>query len=167
MDRAKRKCLNNWIVTIESREDRHKQIIQSTVVERAYQIFEERGCKHGFDLQDAYDRPWRASTEGEAYCERLVRSIRRECLDFMILLGQLRRILAEWLTQDKGRYHSSLGPGIPEPAAVFLPLQGHDRHSFVQDCGVVVHAALGSLHHEYRGEGSPREGQEALRDTVH
>jgi predicted transcriptional regulator len=35
MDRAKRKCLNKWIVTIESREDRHKQIIQSTVAKRA------------------------------------------------------------------------------------------------------------------------------------
>ena len=52
MDRAKRKCLSNWMVTIDSREDRHKQIIQSTVVKRAYQIFETRGCKHRFDLQD-------------------------------------------------------------------------------------------------------------------
>jgi Protein of unknown function (DUF2934) len=52
MDRAARKCLNNWIITIESSEDRHKQIIQSTVAKRAYQMFEKRGCKHGFDLQD-------------------------------------------------------------------------------------------------------------------
>jgi hypothetical protein len=37
---------------IESSEDRHKQIIQSTVAKRAYQIFEKRGCKHGFDLED-------------------------------------------------------------------------------------------------------------------
>ena len=52
MDRAVRKRLNNWVVTIESSEDRHKQIIQSTVAKRAYQIFEKRGCKHGFDLED-------------------------------------------------------------------------------------------------------------------
>jgi hypothetical protein len=52
MDRAARKCLNNWIITIESSEDRHKQIIQSTVAKRAYQMFEKRGRKHGFDLQD-------------------------------------------------------------------------------------------------------------------
>jgi Protein of unknown function (DUF2934) len=52
MDRAVRKRLNNWVITIESSEDRHKQIIQSTVAKRAYQIFEKRGCKHGFDLED-------------------------------------------------------------------------------------------------------------------
>ncbi len=52
MDRAVGKRINNWVITIESSEDRHKQIIQSTVAERAYQIFEKRGCKHGFDLED-------------------------------------------------------------------------------------------------------------------
>ena len=52
MDRAVRKRLNNWAITIESSEERHKQIIQSTVARRAYQIFEKRGCKHGFDLED-------------------------------------------------------------------------------------------------------------------
>ena len=37
--------------------------------------------------------------EANAYCERLVGTIRRECLDFMIPLGEkhLRRILAEWV----------------------------------------------------------------------
>jgi hypothetical protein len=46
----------------------------------------------------------------------------------------------------------SLGPGIPEPAAVFAPLQGQDRHSFAQDCKVVARAVLGGLHHEYGWE---------------
>ena len=38
--------------------------------------------------------------KANAYCERLVGSVRRECLDFMIPLGEkhLRRILAEWVT---------------------------------------------------------------------
>jgi len=52
MDRHAQKRLNNWVITIESSEDRHQQIIQSTVAKRAYQIFEKRGCKHGFDLED-------------------------------------------------------------------------------------------------------------------
>jgi len=52
MDRAVQKRLNNYFITIESSEDRHKQIIRSTVAKRAYQIFEKRGCKHGFDLED-------------------------------------------------------------------------------------------------------------------
>ena len=93
--------------------------------------------------------------KANAYCERLVGTIRRECLDFMIPLGEkhLRRILAEWVTHyNRGRPHFSLGPGIPEPAEVFLPLQGHDRHTFAQDCRVAARAVLGGLHHEYRWE---------------
>jgi putative transposase len=38
--------------------------------------------------------------KANAHCERLMGSIRRECLDFMIPVGEkhLRRILAEWVT---------------------------------------------------------------------
>jgi putative transposase len=93
--------------------------------------------------------------KANAYCERLVGTIRRECLDFMIPLGEkhLRRILAEWVTHyNQGRPHLSLGPGIPEPAAVFVPLQGQYRPSFAQDCKVVARAVLGGLHHEYGWE---------------
>jgi Protein of unknown function (DUF2934) len=52
MDRAARKHLTNCVITIENNEDRHREIIQSAVAKRAYQIFETRGCKHGFDLED-------------------------------------------------------------------------------------------------------------------
>ena len=69
-------------------------------------------------------------------------SVRRECLDFMIPLGEkkhLRRILSEWVTHyNQGRPHLSLEPGIPESTAVFPPLQGHDKHFFLQDCKVVA-----------------------------
>jgi putative transposase len=93
--------------------------------------------------------------KANAYCERLVGSMRRECLDFMIPLGEkhLRRILGEGVTHyNQGRPHSSLGPGIPEPAAVFQLLQGNGRHSLAQDCKVVARVVLGGLHHEYRWE---------------
>ena len=63
MDRSAQKRLNSRVITIESSEDRHKQIIQSTVAKRAYQIFEKRGCKHGFDLED-----W-MSAEKELLCD--------------------------------------------------------------------------------------------------
>jgi hypothetical protein len=52
MDRAARKRLTNCVITIENNEARHREIIQSAVAKRAYQIFETRGCKHGFDLED-------------------------------------------------------------------------------------------------------------------
>jgi putative transposase len=56
--------------------------------------------------------------KANAYCERLVGTIRRECLDFLIPLSEvhLKRILREYVRHyNRGRPHSSLGPGIPEP----------------------------------------------------
>jgi hypothetical protein len=52
MDSSAQNRINNWVITIESSEDRHEQIIQSTVARRAYQIFEKRGRGHGLDLED-------------------------------------------------------------------------------------------------------------------
>ena len=62
--------------------------------------------------------PFRAP-QANAFCERLVGSIRRECLDFLIPLNErhLRGILTDWVAHyNKGRPHSALGPGIPEPS---------------------------------------------------
>ena len=52
MVRHSGKCRNNWLITVESRKEQHQKIIQSTVAQRAHQLFEQRGCKHGFDLDD-------------------------------------------------------------------------------------------------------------------
>ena len=52
MDRLIRNCPNNLLIIVESSRDPHKEIIQSTVAKRVYEIFEKRGCKHGFDLED-------------------------------------------------------------------------------------------------------------------
>jgi putative transposase len=93
--------------------------------------------------------------QANAYCERLVGTIRRECLDFMIPLSekQLRTILAEWVTHyNRGRPHLSLGPGIPEPAEILLPPQPQGRHFSAKDCKIAARAVLGGLHHEYRWE---------------
>ena len=48
-----------------------------------------------------------------AFCERLIGTIRRECLDWVIPLNErhLRQILTEWIAHDhRGRPHTSLGP---------------------------------------------------------
>jgi hypothetical protein len=42
----------NWVITVESSREQHQEIIRSTVARRAYEIFERRGCEHGFDLDD-------------------------------------------------------------------------------------------------------------------
>jgi putative transposase len=89
-----------------------------------------------------------------AVCERLVGTIRRECLDFLIPFGDchLRRILLEWVTHyNNGRPHKSLGPGIPEPISGAIHLAPH-RHRLPSHCIVRVQAVLGGLHHEYRLE---------------
>ena len=52
MDRQARKCLDNWVITVESSRERHQEIIRSTVARRAYELFEQHGCQHGFDLDD-------------------------------------------------------------------------------------------------------------------
>jgi transposase InsO family protein len=97
--------------------------------------------------------------QANAYCERLVGTVRRECLDFMIPLGEkhLSKILLVWVRHyNQGRPHSSLGPGTPEPVEMCLPQQppAHGRHFSARNCKVAARAILGGLHHEYRWERS-------------
>jgi putative transposase len=62
--------------------------------------------------------------QANAFCERLIGTIRRECLDYLIPLNErhLCRILKEFVPYyNRGRPHSSLGPGIPEPIQASVP----------------------------------------------
>jgi putative transposase len=88
-----------------------------------------------------------------AICERVIGTIRRECLDWMIPLseGHLRAILKSWVEHyNRGRPHSSLGPSVPGPpvVAMAVPKLG-SRHRL--PAGTIVHAksVLCGLHHEY------------------
>jgi putative transposase len=93
--------------------------------------------------------------QANAICERLLGTLRRECLDFLIPLTEnhLRRLLHEWGRHyNVGRPHMSLGPGIPQPpASLPVPLHEH-RHRMSQHLQVVTHPVLGGLHHDYRLE---------------
>ena len=91
------------------------------------------------------------SPQANSLCERLIGTLRRECLDWIIPLseGHLSKVLASWMAHyNRGRPHSSLGPGIPDPKL------GEVR---VKPCGhrlpvghlVVATPILGGLHHEY------------------
>lgn len=88
--------------------------------------------------------------QANSLCERLIGTLRRECLDWIIPLseGHLNETLMAWgIHYNRGRPHSSLGPGIPDPK---LParLQLH-RHRFDRPTSVLAHAILNGLHHEY------------------
>jgi putative transposase len=97
--------------------------------------------------------PFRAP-QANAFCERLIGSIRRECLDFLIPLTErhLREILKEWVAHyNRSRPHSSLGPGIPEPSEG-IPAAQLSGHRILCDHRVVKSPVLAGLHHEYRLE---------------
>jgi len=98
--------------------------------------------------------PYRAP-KANAHCERLIGTIRRECLDYLIPLSQnhLRRILDEYVAYyNHHRPHESLGPGIPD-AAEGLPVEPHpDRHRLPEGMKVVSTPVLGGLYHTYRLE---------------
>jgi transposase InsO family protein len=81
--------------------------------------------------------PWQ-----NPYAERLIGSIRRECLDHVIVLGErhLRRTLAAYLTYYHGsRTHLSLEKDAPSPRAVQAIAAGP----------VVALPEVGGLHHRY------------------
>jgi transposase InsO family protein len=106
----------------------------------------------GFGVR-AIKTPVRAP-KANAFCERLVGTIRRECLDCLIPVNQrhLRLILKDFVRYyNRGRPHSSLGPGIPEPIQASVPASGH-RHLLPFGYRIRSTSVLGGLHHDYRLE---------------
>jgi len=90
--------------------------------------------------------------QANAYCERLIGTFRRECLDYVIPLNErhLRGILREFMDHyNRGRPHSALGPGIPEPAGTPLFAPKGRGHSLPPDTRIYKKSVLGGLHHEY------------------
>ncbi len=82
--------------------------------------------------------PWQ-----KAYAERLIGSIRGECLDHVIVLGedQLRRILASYVHYyNESRVHSSLDGNAPIAREIDPPSNG----------SVIAIRQVGGLHHRYR-----------------
>jgi putative transposase len=87
-----------------------------------------------------------------AHCERLIGTIRRECLDYVIPLNasHLRRTLREWASHyNTGRPHRSLGPGIPDQLQPVAPARKRADH-WGRASRVIAKPILGGLHHEYR-----------------
>ncbi len=79
-----------------------------------------------------------------AVCERLLGSVRRECLDWIIILGEvhLRSVLREYVTYfNASRPHQGLGQRVPSPS---MELAGAASRK------VVAIPLLGGLHHDYR-----------------
>ena len=86
--------------------------------------------------------PWQ-----RAYVERVIGSIRRECLDHLIVFDEssLRRILASYFDYyHRSRTHLSLRKDSPEPRPIQIP-----------EIGPVVGAPqVGGLHHRYERQAA-------------
>jgi transposase InsO family protein len=81
--------------------------------------------------------PWQ-----NAYVERLIGSIRRECLDHIIIFNEhhLRRVLSSYFQyHHQTRTHLSLGKDCPETRPIHPPTAGN----------IVVFPEVGGLHHRY------------------
>jgi len=78
-----------------------------------------------------------------AICERFLGSVRRECLDHVIILGerQLQRVLEEYVDYFHRRPHQGIAQETPEPLP---PAPRADPRS------VTRLPVLGGLHHDYR-----------------
>jgi len=89
------------------------------------------------DVKTTTRSPWQ-----NPFVERVIGSIRRECLDHMIILGEshLRRVMNEYVSYyNESRAHQSLEGNSPVTREVESPSQGD----------VVTIPFLGGLHHRY------------------
>jgi transposase InsO family protein len=81
-----------------------------------------------------------------AICERLLGSVRRECLDHVLIMSEehLRRVLTEYVSYfNRSRPHQGINQHVPEP--------GNPAASSTNATGnVVAFPVLGGLHHAYR-----------------
>jgi putative transposase len=101
--------------------------------------FRER-VKH-MDIEEVVTAP--RSPWQNPYAERVIGSIRRECLDHVIVLNErhLRRILTSYFAYyHESRTHLSLERNSPVPRRVEHPSEGK----------VIAIPQVGGLHHRYR-----------------
>ena len=101
---------------------------------------EFRGQVRDMGIQEVLSTP--RSPWQRAYVERVIGSIRRECLDHVIVFHEtsLRRILDSYFDYyHRSRTHLSLGKDAPEPRPIQPPEMGP----------VVAVPQVGGLHHRY------------------
>jgi putative transposase len=94
----------------------------------------------------------RRSPKANALCERLIGTLRRECLDYLIPLGErhLRVLLGAWVAHyNRGRPHMALGPGVPDPPHSIPVEVRPQRHRLGKEHRIVSRPILGGLCHEY------------------
>jgi putative transposase len=83
-----------------------------------------------------------AAPKANALCERLIGTLRRECLDHLFILGEahLKRILKEYVKYyNQQRLHQGIEQRLPEPGPPGTVSTGK----------ILAFPILGGLHHSY------------------
>jgi hypothetical protein len=96
---------------------------------------------------------WGEERIANEFLLKLIGTIRRECLDWLIPLSEalLRFTLKSWIAHyNGGRPHMALGPGVHDPPVSTLvhPVP-NSRHRRGESYAVRAKPILGGLHHEY------------------
>ena len=92
------------------------------------------------------------TSQANAFCERVIGTIRRECLDWLIPFNErhLRRVLRAWIGHyHRERPHTSLGRGFPERSPE-VPPPKPSGHRLPARHRVAATPILDGLDHEYR-----------------
>ena len=107
--------------------------------DRSYgQVFRDRICRMGIkEVVTAARSPWQ-----NAYVERIIGSVRRECLDHVIIFDEhhLRGVLSSYFHYyHTTRTHLSLAKDCPESRPIHPPAAGK----------IIPFPEVGGLHHRY------------------
>jgi putative transposase len=104
--------------------------------------------------------PYRAP-RANAICERFLGSVRRECLDHVLIFGerQLYRVVKEYVAYyNRARPHQGLGQRIPEG------LRGEE--SAGRSGRIISFPVLGGFHHDYRRAARARICPQISADVI-
>jgi transposase InsO family protein len=99
-----------------------------------------RRCAQSLGIEEVLSAP--QSPWQNPFAERLIGTIRRECLDHLIVINKrhLHRILSSYLDYyHLARCHRSLDHNSPVPRSIEPPEQGH----------ILAISQVGGLHHRY------------------
>jgi putative transposase len=158
IEHGSRKLLHFNVTRSPSADWTLQQLREALAFNEQYRyLLHDRDCIFAKHLDESIERlgvrilksPPRAP-KANAVCERLIGTIRRECLDWLIPLSEshLRTMLREWAAHyNGGRPHMSLGPGIPDPLETTLARQ-QPGHRLTAE-RVLALSVLGGLYHEY------------------
>ena len=109
--------------------------------------------------------PYRAP-RANAYCERFIGSLRRECLDHVIILNErhMHRIVKEYATYfNTDRPHQGINQRIPGQSVRPEPLESPPGNG-----KLVSRPVLNGLHHTYSWVGAQSVGHsQAQRPIIH